>query len=62
MTLNEELYFEITLNSRYKLNQFEAVNMDMIEENKIITNFLKLELKNQIGPINKVKYIIRKDI
>lgn len=59
---NENSYFKITLNSRYKLNEFEAVNMDMLEEDEIITNILKLELNNQIGPVNKVKYIIRKDI
>jgi len=58
----EESYFKIILDSRSQILDFDAVNMDMIEQNKIITNILKLELKNQIGPINKVKYIIRKDI
>lgn len=61
-TEKEDSYFKITLNSQYKLNQFESVNMDILQEDKIITNILKLELNNQIGPINKVKYIIRKDI
>ena len=58
----EDSYFQITFDSPYKLNEFESVNMDMVEQNKIITNLLKLELNNQIGPVNKVKYYYRKDI
>lgn len=61
-TEKEDSYFQITFDSRYKLNEFESVNMDMVEQNKIITNLLKLELNNQIGPVNKVKYYYRKDI
>ena len=55
-------YLQVTLDSRYKIMDFSAVNLDMLEQNKIITKLLSMEISNQVGPIPKVVYRIRKDI
>lgn len=54
--------FQVTLDSNYQMTQFEAINMDLVEQNKIILRILTLEKNNQIGPVPNVEYIYRKDI
>lgn len=53
---------QITLDSHYKIVNFDATNMDMIEQNKIMTKILVMEKQQQIGPIPKVLTHIRNDI
>ena len=54
--------FKIVLNSRYELLDFEAVNMGLIEQCKIMNKIVMMETKNQIGPIPKVFIYTRNDI
>lgn len=53
---------EITIDSRYKINQFDFSNMDLLEQSKCAMKLLRMEVGNQIGPIPYVKYRYRKDI
>ena len=59
---NSPSSLEITLDSHYQITQFDATNMDLVEQDKIMTKILSMEINKQIGPIPKVLYHIRKDI
>ncbi len=65
LVLNEEDInpsFQVTLDSNYQMTQFEAINMNLVEQNKVILRILTLEKNNQMGPVPNVEYIYRKDI
>lgn len=53
---------QITFDSNYKMTQFDALNMELIEQDKTMLRILSLEKNNQFGPIPNVEYIYRKDI
>lgn len=53
---------QITFDRRNQLTQFDAINLDLLEEDKILLKVLTLEKNNQIGPIQNVSYRYRKDI
>lgn len=55
-------YLKVTLDSRYQIMDFDAVNLDTLEQNKLVTKFLMMEMNNQIGPIPQIVYHLRKDI
>lgn len=55
-------YCEITLDSQYKIVNFDSINMDLLEQTKTMTKVLTMEKNRQQGPIPKVGYRIRKDI
>lgn len=54
--------FQVTLDSQCQICQFDAQNMDLLEQDKTMLNILFLEKKKQIGPIPKVSYLYRKNI
>jgi len=54
--------FQIVLDSHYKIIQFDTVNMDFIEQDKIMNKIVSMECKNQIGPNPKVFLHIRHDV
>lgn len=54
--------FQITIDSNYKIVEFDNVNMDLIEQDRIMNTLLIMEKNKQIGPIPKVLMRIRKDI
>lgn len=58
----ETKQFEITLDANYQIRKCEAINMNKVEEAKTMMRILSLEKNNQIGPIQNVEYIYRKDI
>ena len=41
---------------------FESVNMDLLEQVKIMNKLVVMEYNHQIGPQQKVKFLYRKDI
>lgn len=51
-----EPVLEITLDEQNKIEQFEAINMNLLEENKAILRVLTLEKANKIGPVEQVTY------
>lgn len=53
---------KVTLNRQHQITQFESTNMDMIEQDKIMTKILIMEKNKQIGPIPKVLVHVRNDI
>lgn len=53
---------QITFDFNYKIIQFYAENMDLLEQDKTMMRILSLEKNNQIGPVPNVKYIYRNDI
>lgn len=53
---------EVVLNSGYEILQFEAINLDAIEQDKIINKMVMMECNNEIGPLPKVAMRVRKDI
>lgn len=55
-------YMEITLDAKYQITKFETVNMSLLEQTKIITDFLLLESSEKLGPFQNIKYQYRKDI
>lgn len=59
---DKESTFLITLDSKNKLNQFEAINMTLLEQTKTMVNICTMETNKELGPIPKVLYRIRKDI
>ncbi len=54
--------FLIVLDSKNKLNQFEVINMPLLEQTKTMVNICSMETNKELGPIPKVLYRIRKDI
>lgn len=54
--------FLIVLDSKNKLNQFEVINMPLLEQTKTMVNICTMETNKELGPIPKVLYRIRKDI
>lgn len=55
--------FIMTLDSQYKIMEFEAVNMDLEEETKIMSDIFKVNYNHQLGPYHpKVNIKVRKDI
>jgi len=54
--------FQITLDSNHQILQFETINMDLIEQGKIMTKLVSMETRKEIGPLPKVLSFIRKDI
>lgn len=53
----------MTLDSKYKIIEFEAVNMDLEEETKIMSDIFKMKYNHQVGPYHpKVNIKVRKDI
>lgn len=54
--------FKVIWDHRNQMRSFDAVNMSLLEQNKIMTRFLLMETKNQIGPIPKLLHYVRKDI
>lgn len=61
-TEEEISYMEVTLDSAYHIMQFDSINMDVFEQDKIMNKFVAMESKNQIGPHEKVRIHVRKDI
>lgn len=57
-----ESSFLVTLDSHNEITQFEAINMEFIEQDKTMTKLLTMEINKQQGPLPKVLYYIRKDI
>lgn len=55
-------YMKITLDSNYKITQFESVNMSLFEQTKAMTKVLTMEKNKKIGPLSETKYEYRKDI
>lgn len=55
-------FLKVTLDSRYQITQFDAINMDLLEEDKTMTKIVSMEKNHQIGPIPKVLIHFRKDI
>jgi len=53
---------KVTLNRQHQITQFESTNMNMIEQDKLLTKLLVMEKQHQIGPIPKVLVHIRNDI
>lgn len=53
---------EITVDSEDKLIQLESVNMNIIEEDILMTKLMEMEVNHKQGPLPKVLYRIRKDI
>lgn len=54
--------FQITLDSSNLIIGFDATNMNLLEQAKIMSKIVSMESSQQIGPIPKVLYRIRKDI
>lgn len=59
---NKEKFLKVTLDSKYKIMGFESVNMDLLEQVKIMNKLVVMEYTHQIGPQQKVKFLYRKDI
>ena len=59
---NKEKFLKVTLDSKYKIMGFESVNMDLLEQVKIMNKLVVMEYNHQIGPQQKVKFLYRKDI
>lgn len=59
---NKEKLLKVTLDSKYKIMGFESVNMDLLEQVKIMNKLVVMEYNHQIGPQQKVKFLYRKDI
>lgn len=57
-----EQYMEITLDSRYQISQFDCINMDLLEQTKTMTEFVRMQKNQELGPQQKVKYRYRNDI
>lgn len=55
-------YFKITLDSQYKISNFDSTNMNLLEQTKTMTKVLTMASEHQQGPIPKTVYCIRKDI
>lgn len=55
-------YLQVTLDSNYQIIQFDSINIDEYEQDKIMNKFVAMESKNQIGPHEKVRIHVRKDI
>lgn len=53
---------KITLDSNYHITEFNAINMEMEEQDKIMTKIISMEKNNKIGPIPKTTFRFRKDI
>lgn len=53
---------EIVLDSNNRILQFESKNMEMIEQDILMTKLLEMETNHKQGPLPKVLYKIRKDI
>lgn len=53
---------EVVLDSHYKINSFVFSNMELIERDQILNKMISMENRNQIGPVPKVHFLIRKDI
>ncbi len=54
--------FKVTWDHRKQITSFESININLLEQNKVMTKFLIMETRNQIGPIPKLLHYIRKDI
>lgn len=54
--------FQITLNSSNQIVDFDAVNMDLIDQDKVMTKIIAMESNQQLGPIPQVRYRLRKDV
>ena len=50
------------LDSQNKLNEFEAINMSLVEQTKTMIKICKMALKNIQGPLPNVLYLKRNDI
>ena len=60
---NESIsHLQITLDSHYQIVQFESVNMDLLEQDKLMTKVVSMEKNQQLGPYPKVLLKARKDI
>lgn len=59
---NKEKFIKVTLDSKYKIMGFESVNLDLLEQVKIMNKLVVMEYNHQIGPQQKVKFLYRKDI
>ncbi len=59
---NKEKFLKVTLDLKYKIMGFESVNMDLLEQVKIMNKLVVMEYNHQIGPQQKVKFLYRKDI
>lgn len=57
---SENQSFQITLDYCNKISEFDSTNMDLVEQDKTMNKILFMELNNQVGPIPKVLYRIRK--
>ena len=55
-------YLEVTLDSNYQIIQFDSINIDEYEQDKIMNKFVAMESKNQIVPHEKVRIHVRNDI
>lgn len=55
-------YFQIIMDSKYSILDFEANNLDLLEQAKIINKIVIMESNKQIGPHPYVLYRYRKDI
>ena len=53
---------EITLSSRNEILNCEAIKINLIEQNKILTKLISMEYNHQIVPIHQVSMLIRKFI
>lgn len=54
--------FQVNLDSRYQIMNFETNNMNLLEQDKIMTKIIAMEKENKLGPIPKVLLRVRKDI
>ncbi len=47
---------EITLDQDNKITDFEGINIDLLEENKIMTEFIFMQKNGVQGPLQKIHY------
>ena len=55
-------YMTVMLDSQYQILQFDSINMNLIEQTKMMTKFVMMQKNKELGPIQKIKYQYRKDI
>jgi len=53
--------FTINLNHLYQIINFDINNIDLLEQDKIMTRLVSMEAKGQIGPVPKVRMLVKPD-
>lgn len=53
--------FTIHLNHQYQIQDFYIENIELLEQAKIMTKIVSMEVKGQIGPVPKVRILIKPD-